>query len=78
LDSKLIENPENIYASSDVIVLMQLVIDRFELDISDVIPIISLAMCRGPNEVIDYICLHSLRRVVDQASADMMYKLTTK
>jgi hypothetical protein len=71
VDSPLIEHPEKIHSSAEVKRRMRLVIDLSMCGLlpSDVIPIISLAQCGGPNSFVEYICLHALRRVVDQADA---------
>jgi hypothetical protein len=57
---------------------MRKVIDFCEVEVSDVIPIISLSLCSGPHDLVEYICLHALHRVIDQAEAYLEFKTPPK
>jgi hypothetical protein len=79
VDSNLVQHPEEIYSSTKVKDLMLQVINLVDgLELSDLIPIISLTQCGGPNKFVEYICLHALHRVVDEADAFMRSKMISK
>jgi len=79
LDIELVEHPEKIYSSSMVSTVIQLLVDDCGLeDASDVVPIISFAQYSELDQKVEYICLHALHRVVDQADLYLEYKINPR